>query len=124
MIELKGIVLAALLLSVAPAAAQTVTPPGDTLVASGEVVAVEDGELRIEVVARDLVLPSALAFLPDGRALLAERMAGRLSLLDPAPRARTPGVGGAPGHPAGTRGFGGGLGAVHGPPAKPPDRGV
>jgi glucose/arabinose dehydrogenase len=68
---------------------------GDTAVADGEVIGVENGEVRVTVVARGLSLPSALAFLPDGRALLAERMAGRLSLLEPATGTIVP-LGGVP----------------------------
>lgn len=41
-----------------------------------------DATFVIEVVAESLQVPVSMAFLPDGRALLAERRAGRLSLLD------------------------------------------
>ncbi len=58
--------------------------PGDTSVVDGELVDVENGKVRIGVVASGLEIPSALAFLPDGRGLLAERQAGRLSLYSPA----------------------------------------
>jgi aldose sugar dehydrogenase len=61
-----------------------VAPSGDTTVTDGEIIGMEQDSLRVEVVARDLTLPSALAFLPDGRALLAERTAGRLSIVDAA----------------------------------------
>jgi aldose sugar dehydrogenase len=63
--------------------AQGTASPGDTAVQSGEVVQAEGVDIRIDVVARGLKIPSALAFLPDGRGLLAERMAGRLSLFAP-----------------------------------------
>ena len=70
--------------------AAPVATPGDTAVFHGEIADIENGRVLISVVARGLAIPSALAFLPDGRALLAERMAGRLSLLDPGSGALTP----------------------------------
>lgn len=107
-----------LLLLVAPALAQQapalqggqIPPPsGDTAAFSGEVVAAEDGAIRIDVIARGLSLPSALAFLPDGRALLAERLAARLSLLDPTTGERSPLAGVPPMHRAADREEEGGL---------------
>ena len=41
-----------------------------------------DAHFQVKVVARGLSVPVSLAFLPDGRALVAERPIGRLSLLD------------------------------------------
>jgi glucose/arabinose dehydrogenase len=49
-------------------------------------------------VARGLKIPSALTFLPDGRGLLAERMAGRLSLFTPETGALMPVEGVPPMH--------------------------
>jgi glucose/arabinose dehydrogenase len=54
-----------------------------------------DATYQIEVVADSLREPVSLAFLPNYRALLAERMAGRISLLDLANGRRTA-VGGLP----------------------------
>jgi glucose/arabinose dehydrogenase len=48
-----------------------------------------DATFVIEVVAESLQVPVSIAFLPDGRALLAERQAGRLSLVDLATGRRT-----------------------------------
>jgi glucose/arabinose dehydrogenase len=42
----------------------------------------ERARIRVEVVAESLRVPSAIAFLPDGEALVAERAAGRLTLLN------------------------------------------
>jgi glucose/arabinose dehydrogenase len=83
--------------------------PGDTAVTDGEVIEVEHGKIRVEVVARDLTLPSALAFLPDGRALLAERMVGRLTLIDPKTGQRSSVQGLPPMHLAADREEEGGL---------------
>lgn len=41
-----------------------------------------DAHFQVEVVARGLTVPVSLAFLPDGRALVAERPVGRLSFVD------------------------------------------
>ena len=41
-----------------------------------------DARFQAEVVARGLSVPVSLAFLPDGRALVAERPVGRLSIVD------------------------------------------
>ncbi len=40
------------------------------------------GRVRLEVVADSLQIPSGIAFLPDGRALVGERANGRMSLID------------------------------------------
>ncbi len=42
----------------------------------------ERGQVRVEVIADSLQIPWAIAFLPDGRALVTERAAGRMSRLD------------------------------------------
>jgi glucose/arabinose dehydrogenase len=42
----------------------------------------ERARVRVELIADSLRVPSAIAFLPDGRALVAERAAGRLDLID------------------------------------------
>jgi glucose/arabinose dehydrogenase len=76
--------------------AQGAVAPGDTAVHEGEVVAAENTDVRVQVVTRGLKIPSALVFLPDGRGLLAERMAGRLSLFTPETGALLP-VDGVPG---------------------------
>ena len=47
-------------------------------------IATQSVSLRIEVMATGLEAPVAMAFLPDGRAILAERSAGSWSLFDPA----------------------------------------
>lgn len=49
---------------------------------------------RVERVAEDLWIPWAMAFLPDGRAVVSERAAGRLTLLDVATGELTPLEGG------------------------------
>jgi len=41
-----------------------------------------DADIRVDVIARGLDVPVGFAFLPDGRALVAERQLGRLSYLD------------------------------------------
>jgi glucose/arabinose dehydrogenase len=41
-----------------------------------------DAHFQVQVVARGLTVPVSLAFLPDGRALVAERPLGRLSFVD------------------------------------------
>lgn len=53
------------------------------------VVDTERGRVRVEVVADSLQIPSSIAFLPDGRALVTERAAGRLDLIDLRTGART-----------------------------------
>ncbi|MGH9601319.1 MAG: PQQ-dependent sugar dehydrogenase [Terriglobales bacterium] len=50
----------------------------------------ESARYRVEVVAKGLEQPSAMIFLPDGRALLAERRSGRVDLLDVHTGALTP----------------------------------
>jgi glucose/arabinose dehydrogenase len=92
-----------------PELAGQVAPTGDTTVTDGEVIEMEQESVRVEVVARDLTLPTALAFLPDGRALLAERMAGRLSFLDAATGKRSPVHGLPPMHLGADREEEGGL---------------
>jgi len=49
-----------------------------------------DARFRVEVVARGLTVPVSIAFLPDGRALVAERPVGRLSYVDPQSGALAP----------------------------------
>lgn len=49
-----------------------------------------DARFRAEVVARDLTVPVSIAFLPDGRALVAERPVGRLSFVNLRTGALTP----------------------------------
>lgn len=49
-----------------------------------DVVESEAATFRVERVAEGLSIPWSLAFLPDGRALVSERQAGRISVLDPA----------------------------------------
>jgi glucose/arabinose dehydrogenase len=61
-------------------------PPGATDLG---VTQSRDARFRLEVVAGKLQQPVSLAFLPDGRALLAERPNGRLALLEPASGRRT-----------------------------------
>jgi glucose/arabinose dehydrogenase len=74
-----SVVVAALVLRPAPeAAAQAPT-------ASPREAGIHETErarVRLEVVADSLRVPSAIAFLPDGSALVAERAAGRVSVLD------------------------------------------
>ncbi len=42
----------------------------------------ERGRVRVEVIADSLEIPWAIAFLPDGRALVSERTPGRINLFD------------------------------------------
>lgn len=49
-----------------------------------------DARFRVEVVARGLTVPVSVAFLPDGRALVAERPVGRLSYVNLASGVLTP----------------------------------
>ena len=49
-----------------------------------------DAHVRAEVVARGLTVPVSIAFLPDGRAIVAERPLGRLSFVDLRTGALTP----------------------------------
>jgi glucose/arabinose dehydrogenase len=53
----------------------------------------ERARVRVDVIADSLEIPSAIAFLPDGRALVTERAGGRLTLIDPATGSRTAVVG-------------------------------
>ena len=52
--------------------------------------ATHDARFQVEVVATGLTAPVGLSFLPDGRLLVADRPAGRLSLFDPGARTLTP----------------------------------
>jgi glucose/arabinose dehydrogenase len=54
-----------------------------------DAVETERGRLNVEVVADSLQIPWAIAFLPDGRALVSERAGGRINLLDVRTGART-----------------------------------
>lgn len=56
-------------------------PPPAVVDPEGQVVTSEKQTFRMEVIARDLETPWALAFLPDGRALITERP-GRLRIVD------------------------------------------
>jgi glucose/arabinose dehydrogenase len=49
-----------------------------------------DAKFQVEVVASGFKAPVGLAFLPDGRLLVADRPVGRLSVLDPATHTVTP----------------------------------
>jgi len=49
----------------------------------------ERGRVRVDVIADSLQIPWAIAFLPDGRALVTERTPGRMSLLDTTTGARS-----------------------------------
>ena len=51
---------------------------------------ISDARFRAEVVARGLTVPVSIAFLPDGRALVAERPVGRLSFVELRSGALTP----------------------------------
>lgn len=51
--------------------------------AASDIVESEAATFRIDKVADGLELPWAMAFLPDGRLLVSERAAGRLSTVDP-----------------------------------------
>ena len=64
----------------AAAAAQTPAPP-PAADPDGQVIKSEKQTFRMEVLARDLETPWALAFLPDGRVLITERP-GRLRIVD------------------------------------------
>jgi len=60
-------------------------PAFDALAAQGqtpEVILSENVSFRIEVVAEGFEQPWAMAFLPDGRALVTDRIAGEITLLD------------------------------------------
>jgi glucose/arabinose dehydrogenase len=72
--------LAGLLIFLSAAGAQ---PPAPQTVADpdGQVVTSEKQTFRMEVIARDLETPWALAFLPDGRILITERP-GRLRIVE------------------------------------------
>lgn len=69
--------LGAAILASADAVAFQAAVPVDTVVASPAGV-----RFRVERVAQGLRIPSALIFLPDGRAIVAQRGTGELSLLD------------------------------------------
>ena len=55
---------------------------GITSALADVVVDSEDATFRVEQVAAGLQVPWAMAFLPDGRALVSERSAGHISLVD------------------------------------------
>ena len=71
-----------------PAAAAT--PPGGDSIGTSWTYASEGARFRVEVVARGLDVPFSLAFLPDGRMIVAERHRGGLSLVDARTGAVTP----------------------------------
>lgn len=71
-------VFSSLILLVMPAAAQVPAWVPREL----GVFDTERGRVRVQVIADSLRVPSAIAFLPDGRVLVAERAAGRLDLID------------------------------------------
>ncbi len=54
----------------------------DSVVRDSALIETEEGPIRVDVITRGLAIPVALAFLPDGRALVGERPSGRISLLD------------------------------------------
>jgi glucose/arabinose dehydrogenase len=62
----------------APTAKPAPTPPPDP---DGQVIKSEKQTFKIEVIARNIETPWALAFLPDGRLLVTERP-GRLRIID------------------------------------------
>jgi glucose/arabinose dehydrogenase len=84
---------AAFLMFVVAAGAQAPTTPPDP---NGQVVTSEKQTFKLEVLARDLETPWAIAFLPDGRILITERP-GRLRIVEkgkllPQPVKGTPSV--------------------------------
>ena len=81
-----SVVVAALVLRPTPEAAAQA--PTASLREAG-VHETERARVRLEVVADSLRVPSAIAFLPDGSALVAERAGGRVSVLDLNTLART-----------------------------------
>src|SRR5262249_50786374 len=62
----------------APTTKPAPTPPPDP---DGQVIKSEKQTFKIEVIARNIETPWALAFLPDGRLLVTERP-GRLRIID------------------------------------------
>ena len=65
--------LSVLLVGAADADSSAPVPP---------VIESEETEFRVETVASGLQIPWAMAFLPDGRAVVSERTSGRINLLD------------------------------------------
>ncbi|MCI0355740.1 MAG: hypothetical protein L0099_11980, partial [Acidobacteria bacterium] len=53
-------------------------PSGSSLQGEPATFESESAHYRVEVVAKGLEQPSAMIFLPDGRALVAERRSGRV----------------------------------------------
>lgn len=60
------------------------------LASAAEIIDSEAASFRVEQVAEGLQVPWALVFLPDGRALVSERTAGRMDFLDIESGALTP----------------------------------
>src|SRR5688572_26584661 len=86
---------AALLVAVAaaiPGTAPAISPSAD---ADSTIVSSSIGPLRVTTLARGLDHPWSLAFLNDGRWLIAERR-GRLRAFDPATRTLSAPIGGLP----------------------------